>query len=690
MIENRDIHSYNCDVYINHNNNIYQVPILNGLEITFERKGVAGKCTFSIIGGGPEFEEGDSVKVRISKTWMFYGYIFTKSRSSDGVIKITCYDQLRYLKNKESIVFVNKSVGEIVKALANDRKLSLGAIRDSKYKIPSITKENATYFDIIMTAIEATTQATGEIFILYDRVGKLTLCPLKHMHRNVVIDSTVIGDFDYESTIDKQTYNMVRVGYKNSAGGITYQTWKDQKNIDRWGMLQLTEKADSSWNAVSIGAALLNMYNSKTRTLKIKNAMGAVEVVAGAVILVNLNLGDMTISNNMVVDAVTHRIEDGLYSMDLELIGGEFVSTRGVQTETNNSKRGEHGSETITTGAKDWGHGITAEMMNKVLKGPLAGKGELFVKLGNAFGVNPMLVAMIIRIESYPTMNSGLALKGNNFGGITWTNNKNNYAAQHYDKIWMGDRYYVKFPSVDKGIEYQFYLLGRTYINDWKKKSIHDIIMTYAPPYENDSAGYIRSLKNFYKQNTGTAWKESLLGEGVTSMEDGRNKMNQTTTTALSTQSGAYSSLDKAGSKAAKIGMGLLGKGIGASEFRGYGFHNYAWCADFVCYCQKKAGTYPFNQWISGCDYMYSEYKKKGKLLPAGSIPKPGDVIFFWSSGGSQSRAYSNHVGLVVECDGHTICSVEGNSGRKLVVTSNRYGLKGGPGNKIVGIGSNS
>lgn len=524
------MHTYNCDVFITNKDNVYQVPITNGLEISWERKGVAGKCTFTVIqeeDGEIQFEEGDTVRVRISQRWMFYGFIFTLSRGKDRAVKITCYDQLRYLKAKESAVFVNKSVGEIVTMIANDRRLNKGTIRDSKYKIPTITKENSTYFDMIMTAIEKTTEATGEIFILYDRFGKLTLCPLKHMYRNVIIDANVIGDFEYESTIDKQTYNVIRVGYKSKKdGALVYAPFKDQKNINKWGILQMTAKAENSFQAQTVGHQLLTMYNSKTRTLKIKNAMGANEVVAGAIVMVDLDLGDIKLSNNMVVDAVTHRVEDGLYSMDLELIGGEFVSTRGVTTDqaSNNSTSNSSAGSTVV-GAKDWGHGVTAEMMNKVLKGPLAGRGEQFVKLGNAFGVNPMLVAMMIRIESYPTMNSGLALRGNNFGGIRWPSKTTTYARQHYTKIHMGGKDYVKFPSVDAGLEYQFYLLATSYIRSGYK-SIHDIVMRYAPPSDgNNSTQYINNLKTFYKQNTGVTWNEGLLGNGVSSMDEGRNRM---------------------------------------------------------------------------------------------------------------------------------------------------------------------
>lgn len=664
-IENRDMHTYNCDVYITHNDDVYQVPVANGLEISWERKGAAGKCTFSVIqedDGELQFEEGDTVRVRISKTWMFYGFIFTLNRSKDRIVKITCYDQLRYLKSKESAVFVNKTVGEIVTMIANDRRLNKGAIRDSKYKIPSITKENSTYFDMIMTAIEKTTEATGEIFILYDHFGKLTLCPLKHMYRNVVINASVIGDFDYESTIDKQTYNVIRVGYKSQKDGSTvYQTWKDEKSIAKWGMLQLTEKANNSFNAVTIGNQLLNMYNSKTKTLKIKNAMGANEVVAGSVIMVNLDLGDIVISNNMVVDAVTHKIEDGLYSMDLELIGGEFVSTRGVTSDQATNGNSKNSS---VIGASDWGHGVTAAMMNRVLKGPLSGMGEKFVQLGNAYGVNPMLVAMIIRIESRPGMNSGLALKGNNFGGIN--------AIKGFPTITMGGRAYAKFPSVDVGIEQQFRLLGVRYINDWKKKSIKDIIMTYAPPHENDTTGYINNLKSFYKQNTGVTWSESLLGSGVSSAEEAQRRMSMrietNNSTPYSTLSGGYPAHVEEARK--HIGknwnvmktLGRMSKGL--------------WCCDFTVFCMKKAGNMPVADTSSTRD-LHDKFEAKGKakhLQSAWSYtPKSGDIIFFNNGSARAGTKQIDHVGIVEKVEGGKITTIEGNAGRSLNVCRNTY-----------------
>ena len=458
--ENKNIHSYNCDVYITHNKEVYQVNVLNGLEIRWERKGVAGECSFQIAQeevGKIEFEEGDEVRVKISKTWMFKGYIFTHSRTSDKTVKFTCYDQLRYLKYKDSFAIENKSVGEIVKMIAKDRGLKLGVIRDSNYKIPSITREDASFFDIILYALETTTKETGEMFVLYDRFGDLTLCNLKHMNRNVVINSNSAEDFDYESTIDKQTYNEIHVRYKSGSNGDTViERAVDNKSIQKWGSLQLTEKAENGWQARTVAQALLKFYNSKTKTLRIKNAMGAVEVVAGAVIIVNLDLGDMKLTRNMVVDAVTHKVDDGLYSMDLELIGGEFVSTRASSSGEGSKPKEESKSSSIGStvplpryrGTLTYrGRTLTEDTINKI------------IELCRKYHIMPSFILTQMWAESY-WGKSNVGQKNNNWSGITWP-----YKGDSSVKKYKGTKRpareggnYVKWDSVEDYLVDHFYL----------------------------------------------------------------------------------------------------------------------------------------------------------------------------------------------------------------------------------------
>lgn len=53
-----------------------------------------------------DIDEGNPVRFRVfeNKVWndVFYGYIFKMSHQKNEEMKVTCYDQLRYFKNKDT------------------------------------------------------------------------------------------------------------------------------------------------------------------------------------------------------------------------------------------------------------------------------------------------------------------------------------------------------------------------------------------------------------------------------------------------------------------------------------------------------------------------------------------------------------------------------------------------------------
>lgn len=98
-------------------------------------------------------------------------------------------------------------------------------------------------------------------------------------------------------------------------------TAQDVEKKNQWGVLRYFEEV----NDPSIGQAkanmLLQLYNRKTRELKISDAFGDLSVRGGTLIPVLLNLGDIQTSNYMLVDKVTHKFEKDSYTMDLTLEG---------------------------------------------------------------------------------------------------------------------------------------------------------------------------------------------------------------------------------------------------------------------------------------------------------------------------------------------------------------------------------
>ena len=97
-------------------------------------------------------------------------------------------------------------------------------------------------------------------------------------------------------------------------------------SIGKWGVLQYTDKFKPNENARVKAEALLNLYNRKTRHLQVKGAFLGARVRAGNILPVMLDLGDMKVSNYMIIEKCKHSFKDGEHLVDLELIGGDFIA----------------------------------------------------------------------------------------------------------------------------------------------------------------------------------------------------------------------------------------------------------------------------------------------------------------------------------------------------------------------------
>ena len=130
------------EITIQNNNNQMQNPIIEG-DVVWEttRRGSPSSLKFTTVKDETlNFHEGNPVSFRFNGQNVFYGYVFSKSRSDSLLIDVTCYDQLRYLKNKDTISYENKTYADLVKLLAADYGLTVGTLADTKYKSHSVSK----------------------------------------------------------------------------------------------------------------------------------------------------------------------------------------------------------------------------------------------------------------------------------------------------------------------------------------------------------------------------------------------------------------------------------------------------------------------------------------------------------------------------------------------------------------------
>lgn len=315
-----------AELFIQHGGTIYEPAVLEGIVWSTERQKQPGKLTFKVVKDAKlNFAEGDAVRLRINGKNVFYGFVFKKQRDKEKTISVTAYDQLRYLKNKDTYVYTNKSAADVIKMIAADFRLKTGTVEDTGFKIASMVEENEELFQIIQNALDMTLQNKKKMYVLYDDFGKITLKSLGSMKVDLLIDEETGENFDYTSSIDSNTYNKIKLTYDNEkTGKREVFIAQDSKHMNDWGILQYFDTIQKSESGKAKADALLKLYNNKTRNLTIKNVCGDIRVRAGSMIVVMLNLGDMIAKNWMIVEKCKHEFKESEHLMTLTMKGGEF------------------------------------------------------------------------------------------------------------------------------------------------------------------------------------------------------------------------------------------------------------------------------------------------------------------------------------------------------------------------------
>jgi len=312
------------ELLIQNGSTVYEPVVEGSIKWETDRKGQPGKLTFSVVPDGIiNFQEGNSVSFKVDNLKVFYGFVFKKERDKNGIIKVTAYDQLRYLKNKDTYVYSNKTSGELIQIIAADFNLKTGTLEDTGFKIASRVEDNKSLMEMIQNSLDLTLQGKNKLYVLFDDFGNITLKNVESMKLNLLIDNEAAENFKYQSSIDGETYNKIKLSYDNEeAGKREIYIAQDSAGMNAWGVLQYFESINEKVNGKAKADALLKLYNRNKRSLKISNAFGDPRVRAGSSIPINLNLGDAVAKNYMVVEKATHTFSKDDHVMNLTLKGG--------------------------------------------------------------------------------------------------------------------------------------------------------------------------------------------------------------------------------------------------------------------------------------------------------------------------------------------------------------------------------
>lgn len=330
-----DIGSYSADsdlfLLIQGDDAIYRPILADDIKISWEQKDTCGKMTFSYIDvDGMKISEGNAVAFRYKNNKVFYGYIFIIDTDSDREkVSVTCYDQLRYFKNKDTFVY-NKKYSDMLIDLCKKYNLTYGTIEDTGYIIPTRV-EDGTLFDICKNANELTLVSKNKSYVLYDDFGKITLREMGNMTVDLLLDKDTTGKWKISRSIDSDVYNRVVVSVDDNETGVRklYVANNSEKQA-KWGVLQTKETFDgeaSDYNIQNMAEVMLKYYSRVNKTFRVNDCLGddGVSVRGGSILLVDFDIGNgETLCRRMIVNKVEHKFSDSMHLMDIELYGGDW------------------------------------------------------------------------------------------------------------------------------------------------------------------------------------------------------------------------------------------------------------------------------------------------------------------------------------------------------------------------------
>lgn len=251
---------------------------------------------------------GDILLLRDEKKGYFYGYVFRIKIDEKDELSITAYDQMRYLKNKQTYTFQNKRADQIASQIFADFQLQTGPLANTGYVIPSMVEDSSTLLDIILKALDQTLIHTSQMFYLWDDYGALRISDMKQEKLPLIVgDSSLATGFSYQTDIDGDTANFICLVQENKEEGKrTPVLLKDETNMQRWGVLQHFETVDENMDAAQVkqqAEHLLYLKNRPARSFDL-DALADYEVRAGKQIMVQI--GSLGVRNYFIVDECTH------------------------------------------------------------------------------------------------------------------------------------------------------------------------------------------------------------------------------------------------------------------------------------------------------------------------------------------------------------------------------------------------
>lgn len=269
------------------------------------------------------FEEGGEKK-------FFEGVVWSKAtKDNDVAIDVTCYDKAIYLnKNEPSVqVYTDKTAKEAGEAIIGELGLEVGKLADTgKY---NFNLRGLTGYDAIMACYTKDSEATGKKYKLIDIDGKINVFEAGEKHPIVLeeLDEPVVGkilDVSYKESLDELVNEVKAIEDKKK--DKKEDVGEDPKSQERFGKIQKVLKGDAS--------ELAGLMQDAKQEIEV-TCIGDWDMVAGK----SIELKSSIVSGTYYIISDSHKLDDGVHTVDLKLSNELDMDTKNEGKEEGN---GEH------------------------------------------------------------------------------------------------------------------------------------------------------------------------------------------------------------------------------------------------------------------------------------------------------------------------------------------------------------
>ncbi len=329
-------------IYIEYNENIFDVSDVCIGEVILQRTiNEASVLKFNVakpFNSIKEFSffEGDSVWLKYNDKFIFHGYVFSKERDKNQIISVMCYDQLRYLKNKDNYYVYYKKASDVIKKICTDYKIETGIIDDTAFIINKQNFQGKSLIQIILSCLDITKQNNAKNYTIYDDAGKLCVRDVKNLVMPLLLaDTTSMIDYNYKTEIDSDTYNKVKLWRKNKKTKIDSITVAENSQAQKkWGVLQYFKRINSDYNSKQAKLLAEEILSQKCRERKKLNIIcmgtdnGEIDIRGGSTVYIKINnLAELSVDSMLLTENCIHRFSDNEHILELtfsEVYNGTF------------------------------------------------------------------------------------------------------------------------------------------------------------------------------------------------------------------------------------------------------------------------------------------------------------------------------------------------------------------------------